>query len=99
MSELLALLLAAAAHDPSADYHLLNPKAIELFERDPVLMEWALRKFDSNADGDLSIREADGAAIEFKRLADGDSDGQVTPTEYRGAREFVIARWAVSDPT
>jgi hypothetical protein len=95
MDVLVALALAAqAAADPS-DYRLVNPRAIELFERDSTLMDWALQRFDSNADGYLSIFEADKAAREFKAIADGDNDGQVTPTEYRSARDFVVARWAV----
>jgi hypothetical protein len=93
---LLALaLLPAAAADRADDYRLVNPKAIELFERDPKLMQWAVSYFDTDRDGRLSIREADAAARQFKRIADGDRDGQVTPSEYRAAREFIVARWAV----
>lgn len=87
-------LLPAATADRAADYRLVNPKAIELFERDPRLMRWAVDFFDTNRDGHLSIREADTAARQFKRIADGDRNGRVTPTEYRAAREFIIARWA-----
>ena len=94
MDLLLALALAAApaAADP-ADFRLVNPRAIELFETDRRLMDWALRDFDSNRDAHLSIFEADKAAREFKRLADGNRDGRVTPYEYRSARDFVVARW------
>lgn len=95
MSMIVAYLLAAAQwSDPGDGYRLANPKAIELFERDPRLMRWALRFHDSNGDGHLSILEADKAGIEFKRIADGDTDGRVTPTEYRLAREFIAARWS-----
>ena len=95
---LLPLLQVAAAHaavtDSAVDdYRLVNPKAIELFERDSRLMDWALAKYDSDRDGYLSIFEADSAAREFKQIADGDSDGQVTPAEYRSARDFIAARW------
>lgn len=96
MITLFALALAAAAVDPADDYRLVNPKAIELFERDAQLMDWALARYDSNRDSSLSIFEADKAAREFKRIADGDTDGQVTPAEYRSARDFVLARWAAA---
>lgn len=87
------LLMAAAAAQPGDGYRLVNPRAIELFERDENLMHWALGAFDSNRDGHLSIFEADDAALEFKRIADGDTDGQVTPTEYRSALGFIVARY------
>ncbi|QNM82024.1 hypothetical protein H8M03_08250 [Sphingomonas sabuli] len=96
MIALLALIAAAGQAAPASiaeDFRLTNPRAIELFERDPRLMQWAVRAFDANGDGHLSIREADTAAIEFKRIADGDTDGQVTPTEYRSASDFIAARW------
>ncbi len=82
--------------DDSDDYRLVNPRAIELFEADSRLMDWALANFDKDHDGYLSIMEADDAARAFKRIADGDGDGQVTPAEYRSARAFIVARWATS---
>ena len=91
----LAALLMIAATDPYGSYSLVNPRAIELFERDPQLHSWAVARFDSNGDGHLSIFEADPAAKEFKSIADGDTDGQVTPSEYRSARDFIAARWAI----
>ena len=87
-------LLPSAAAGPAADYRLVNPRAIELFERDQRLMDWAVTFFDTNRDGHLSIREADTAARQFKRIADGDRDGHVTTSEYRSARDFIVARWA-----
>ena len=87
------LLVAAQADDAGSAYSLVNPKAIELFEADPRLMDWAIARFDKNGDGYLSIFEADSAAQEFKTIADGDDDGQVTPAEYTAAREFVVARY------
>ena len=96
MTALLALLVAVGGQaDSAADYRLVNPRAIELFERDPRLMQWAVSFFDTDRDRHLSIREADSAALQFKRIADGDKNGRVTPAEYRSARDFIVARWAV----
>jgi hypothetical protein len=93
---LLSLLAGGpAAQGPAADYRLVNPRAIELFEQDERLMRWALEYFDLDRDGRLSIREADLAARQFKLIADGNRDGRVTPAEYRAAVEFIVARWAV----
>lgn len=95
----LAFLAAAAAASPPAgasDWRLVNPRAIELFEADGKLMDWALARYDENHDGYLSIMEADDAATEFKTIADADRDGQVTPAEFREARAFIVARWAPS---
>ncbi len=94
----LALLAAVggAPADDSDDYRLVNPKAIELFETDNRLMDWALANFDKDHAGYLSIMEADEAARASKRTADGDGDGQVTPAEYRSARAFIVARFAAT---
>lgn len=101
MPLLLALLLIQAqapAADPADDWQLVNPKAIELFESDSKLMQWALQFFDSDHDHYLSVFEADNAARQFKRIADADSDGRVTPSEFRSAREFIVARWVGDGP-
>ena len=92
-SALAILMLAAQWGGSEVGYGLINPKAIELFERDQRLMDWAIRLHDTNRDGHLSIIEADKAAVDFKRIADGDVDGRVTPAEYRSARDFILARW------
>jgi hypothetical protein len=63
---------------------------MELFERDWVLMNWALKYFDANHDILLQPGEAASAADEFRRLADTDQDGRVTPEEYRAARESIL---------
>ena len=95
MTALLAMLALLQPAASAADYRLANPRAIELFERDPRLMRWAVAMFDANRDRRLSILEADEAALDFKRIADGNRDGRVTPSEYRAARDFIVARWAV----
>lgn len=69
-----------------------NPRSSELFEQDWVLMNWALKHFDSDRDILLSPSEAQAAASEFRKIADADGDGRVTPYEYRTAREFILAR-------
>ena len=71
----------------------LNPHANDLFERDSVLREWALRKFDTNRDGWLTLYEAQPALAAFKDIADGDKDGRITTWEYARGKEFVTARW------
>ena len=70
-----------------------TPAAQELFERDWVLMNWALKFFDRDRDILLEPGEAAAAAAEFRKIADADADGRVTPQEYRAAREFILARY------
>ena len=104
MLTILVLLAAAAATSPApsptdaSDWRLVNPKAIELFEADGKLMDWALARYDENHDGYLSIMEADDAATEFKTIADTNRDGQVTPAEYREARAFIVAGGGEAPP-
>ena len=71
----------------------VGAQAATLFERDWVLMNWALKVHDRDRDILLSAREAQAAAAEFRAIADGDQDGRVTPHEYRAAREFILARY------
>ena len=71
----------------------VNPRAIELFQRDWVLMDWGLRFHDPDRNATLSADEADAAAKAFKQMADTDGDGRVTTHEYRRAREFILARY------
>jgi hypothetical protein len=68
-------------------------RAAELFERDWVLMNWALKFYDKDRDVLISAAEAQSAATEFRKIADGDNDGRITPQEYAGAREFILARY------
>lgn len=67
--------------------------AMGLFEKDWVLMGWALKRHDLNHDALLEPVEAAGAAAEFRDIADGDRDGRVTRLEYTQARAFIIARY------
>ena len=87
------LATAAAAQAPTPASIPTNPRSAELFERDWVLMNWALKFYDRDRDILLSPSEAQAAAGEFRRVADGDGDGRVTPQEYRTAREFILARY------
>jgi hypothetical protein len=70
-----------------------TPAAQSLFERDWVLMNWALKFYDGDRDIMLEPAEAQAAAAEFRKMADADGDGRVTPQEYRAAREFILARY------
>lgn len=68
------------------------PAARQIFERDWVLMNWALRYFDANGDILIEPAEADAAAGQFRRIADTNRDGRITTQEYRSAREAILAR-------
>ena len=70
-----------------------NSRALEPFERDWLLMDWALRRFDRDKDASLSLAEAQVAAAALKDMADGDGDGRVTTYEFDRAREFILARY------
>ena len=92
----IALAMLAAAGDlqaAGASNGPPNPRAIEPFERDWVLMDWALRNHDRDGDVRLSLAEAQVAAQALKAMADGDGDGRVTTYEYERAREFILARY------
>jgi hypothetical protein len=75
----------ASVHVPS--------EARALFERDWVLMNWALKFFDADHDIMISDGEAQIAAEQFRRIADTNHDGRVTPEEYRAARAYILARY------
>jgi hypothetical protein len=70
-----------------------TPAAQQILERDWVLMNWALKYYDADHDILLEPGEALVAAEAFRRMADADSDGRVTPQEYRAARAFILARY------
>ncbi len=84
---ILFLAAAAAAGAP------VEPAAVRLFERDWVLMNWALKFHDSNRDILLDPDEAAAAAEDFRKIADTDGDGRLTPEEFRSARAFILARY------
>ncbi|GAA3901839.1 hypothetical protein GCM10022276_20720 [Sphingomonas limnosediminicola] len=95
---LLPLCLAAAAAPVIAQQSTpasvsVAPHARDLFERDWVLMNWALKFHDSDHDILISESEAKSAADDFRKMADTNNDGRVTPEEYRAARAFILARY------
>ena len=91
------MLIAAAATplgaQPVPASLKVAPAAQALFERDWVLMNWALKFYDRDRDILLESAEAEAAAAEFRKIADADNDGRVTTQEYRAAREFLLARF------
>ncbi|MCY7280082.1 MAG: hypothetical protein LH610_04150 [Sphingomonas bacterium] len=89
MSGLLFALAAQAAVSASVP---VNPNANALFDRDPVIRQWAVRMYDSNRDGWLTLYEAQAALAAFRELADGNRDGRVTTYEYDRTKEYIAAR-------
>ena len=92
---MIGLVIGLMAQASLASAGNVNPHANELFDRDPELKAWALRLYDANRDGWLTLYEAQPAVTMFKDIADADRDGRVTTYEYSRAKEFVAARWAV----
>ena len=90
---LYAILFAAAAAQPTPASLKTPPPALQLFERDWVLMNWALKYYDGNRDVLLEPDEAAAAAEAFRSLADSDHDGRVTPQEYAAARANILSRY------
>ena len=84
---------ATAQQEPTPASISVAPEARDLFERDWVLMNWALKFFDRDHDILLSDGEAQDAAAKFRKMADGNGDGRVMPEEYRAARAFILARY------
>ena len=94
----MALLCVALASTPALAQPVERslqptPAALTILQRDWVLMNWALKYYDRNHDILLEPAEAQAAADEFRKIADGNGDGRVTPQEYRAAREFILARY------
>ena len=92
---LIAVLSApgAAQHNASAAGTAVTPQARMIFEKDWVLMNWALKFYDRDRDILLEPGEAQAAAAAFRAMADADNDGRVTTDEYRAARAFILARY------
>src|SRR6185312_5494986 len=93
---ILALCLAAfaapLAAQPTPASLKTPPPAMQLFERDWVLMNWALKYYDANHDVLIEPDEAEAAAEAFRNLADANHDGRVTPQEYAAARGDILSR-------
>ena len=91
---IVALVIASAAipalAQPTPASLEVAPAAKQLFERDWVLMNWALKFHDTNRDILLQPDEAEAAARAFCTRADADRDGRVTPQEFRSAREAIL---------
>lgn len=83
----------AAAQTAPVQPASVNPRANELFDREPLLKSWALRIYDRNHDGWLTSFEAAAAAEGFRGVADADRDGRVSLREYDAALEFIRARY------
>ena len=71
----------------------LNPRAMDLVDSDPSIHSWAVRMFDRNRDGWLTLYEAQPAVSEFQNIADADRDGRVTVAEYRSAVDYLRVRY------
>ena len=95
MVRLAASIALALTGAPLGAQPTLKPThaALSIFERDWVLMNWALKFYDRNRDILLEPGEAEIAAAEFRKIADADGDGRITTAEYRAAREFILARY------
>ena len=71
----------------------LNPRAVELVDSNPVIKGWALRQYDSNHDGWLTVYEAQPAVKAFEDIADENRDGSVTVSEYQAAIDYLRSRY------
>ena len=92
-SAFLLALAATAAPTTMPASASATPQARAIFERDWVLMNWALKFYDADRDILLSPAEAQTAADAFRSIADANGDGRVTTDEYRAARQFILARY------
>src|SRR3982751_5754166 len=94
LAALSLILSAPSTAQPTPASLSVDPGAAkQLFERDWVLMNWALKFYDRDRDILLEPVDAQAAAAEFRRIADANNDGRVTPQEYRAARHLILARF------
>ena len=93
VAALFALFAMPALAQPARPSVQPVPAALHIFESDWVLMNWALKYYDADRDIMLQPAEAQAAAEAFRRRADTDGDGRVTPEEFRAARAFILARY------
>ncbi len=84
---------AVAQQQPTPASVRVAPEARALFERDWVVVDWALKFYDADRDIMISDAEAQVAAEQFRKLADVNGDGRVTPDEYKAARAYILARY------
>ena len=84
---------AQATPQPASPVRTAIPAAFSLFERDWVLMNWALKYFDRNGDMLIEPDEARAAAEAFRKLADTNGDGRITPDEYQAARALILEHY------
>ena len=84
---------AVAQQQVAAAGASVTPEARTIFEKDWVLMNWALKFYDRDRDILLEPGEAEAAAKAFRAMADANGDGRVTTDEYRAARAFILARY------
>ena len=89
----LALAAAAAVLSAPASDASFNPRAADLIDSNPTLKQWAVRIYDANRDGWLTLYEAQPAVTAFREIADGDRDGRVTVREFESAVAFISARY------
>jgi hypothetical protein len=82
-------LAASQPQPPQPQTASVNPHAADLFERDPELRAWAVRLFDANRDGWLTLYEAQPAVARLKEIADADGDGRVSVREFAEARKSL----------
>jgi hypothetical protein len=87
------VLAIVAVQPPTETGASPTPAALQIFERDWVLMNWALKYFDVNGDILLEPAEAQAAAERFRQIADVNRDGRLTPEEYRAAREHILTQY------